>query len=76
MRSDGVIVLTPASDQDLRLLQRVEDFPVEQFIAQLAVEVLAVVVLPKLSRFDIERLDADPAKPVSNGDSGKFDAIV
>ena len=38
MWPDCVVVLAPAFDQDLGLLQRVEDFPVEQFIAQLAVE--------------------------------------
>lgn len=38
MRPDGVVVLTPSFDQDLRLLERVEDFSIEQFIAQLAVK--------------------------------------
>ena len=45
MRPDGVVVPTPVFDQDLRLFQRVEDFPVEHFIAQLAVEAFAIPVL-------------------------------
>jgi hypothetical protein len=42
---DVVEVLTPVFDHDLRLLQRVEDFAIQQFIAQLAVEALAVAFL-------------------------------
>jgi hypothetical protein len=34
MRSDRVVVSPPAFDDDLRLLQRVEDFAIEQFVAQ------------------------------------------
>src|SRR5664279_2442224 len=34
MRTDGVVVTAPAFDDDLRLFQRVEDFPVEQFVTQ------------------------------------------
>jgi hypothetical protein len=33
VRSDGVVVLAPSLDDDLRLLQAVEDFAVQQFIA-------------------------------------------
>ena len=47
VRPDGVVVFAPALDQDLRLQQRVEDFAVEQLVAQLAVEALAVAVLPR-----------------------------
>lgn len=47
VRPDGIVVPTPVFDQDLRLLQRVEDLAVEQFIAQLAVEALAVTVLSR-----------------------------
>ena len=38
MGPDVVEVLTPVFDHDLRLLQRVEDFTIKQFIAQLAVD--------------------------------------
>jgi hypothetical protein len=36
MRPDGVVVPAPAFDDDLRLLQRVEDFAIKQFVAQAA----------------------------------------
>lgn len=35
----------PALDDDLRLSEAVEDLPVEQFIAELGVEALAIAVL-------------------------------
>ena len=38
MRSNGVVVLPPLLDHDLCLVQAVEDFSVEQLVAQLPVE--------------------------------------
>ncbi len=38
----------PLLDEHLRFSQRVEDFSVEQFIAQLAVEGFAVAILPRI----------------------------
>jgi hypothetical protein len=38
MRPDRVVVNTPTFDQHLRFTQGVKDFPVQQFIPQLAVE--------------------------------------
>jgi hypothetical protein len=38
-------VAAPALDDDLRLGEAVEDLPVQQFIAELGVEALAVAVL-------------------------------
>ena len=69
-------MLPPASDQDLGLLQRVEDLPVQQLIPELAVEGLVISVLPRRARFDIERFHTDPAQPVAHGMGGKLRAIV
>ncbi len=44
--SNGVVVPPPLLDDDLRLLQAVEDLPVEQFIPEAGIEGLAVAVLP------------------------------
>jgi hypothetical protein len=41
---DCVIVASPSFDQDLGLAQRVEDLPVQQFVAEAGVEALAVAV--------------------------------
>jgi hypothetical protein len=46
----------PAFGQNLHLLQRVEDFSIQELISELRVGALAVTVLPWTSGFDIERL--------------------
>ena len=51
----GVIEHAPLFDQYLRLAQSIEDFPVEQLIAELAVERLAVAVLPGTAWRDADR---------------------
>ena len=53
MRPDGVVVDAPLLDQHLCFSQRVEDFSVEQFVAQLAIEGFAVTVLPRASGSDL-----------------------
>jgi hypothetical protein len=66
VESDRVVVLPPTLDEHLRLLQRVEDLAVQQFVPELAVEGLVVAVLPWTARLDEQRLHADPRKPVAN----------
>ena len=63
MWSDGVVVFAPVLDQDFSLAQRREDLTIQKLVSELRVQALAVVILPRTSRFDVERLDADPAKP-------------
>ena len=46
VRAHGVVVPPPALDDDLRLGERVEDFPIEQFVAKPGVEALDEAVLP------------------------------
>ena len=47
---------TPAAtvDEHFRLLQRVEDLPVQQLVPELAVEAPVVAVLPRAARLDKE----------------------
>jgi len=45
--SDRVLVDPPAFGQHPDLLHRVEDLPVQELIAELRVEALAVAVLPR-----------------------------
>src|SRR4051795_10042432 len=47
MRPDGVVVTTPAFDDDLRLSQRVEDLAVEQLVTQPGVKTLHEPILPR-----------------------------
>jgi hypothetical protein len=46
VRANRVVVLPPVLDQHLRLLQRVEDFSVQELVPELAVEALVAPVLP------------------------------
>ena len=56
MRADSVILITPLLDDDPSLLQTVEDFLIEAFVAQFTVEGLAITVLPWTARLDVDRL--------------------
>jgi len=47
MRADGIVVTAPGLDDDLGFAQAVEDFAVEQFVAQAGVEALDEAVLPR-----------------------------
>ena len=74
--SDRVVVVSPSSDEHCCLLQSVEDFAVQQLVAELAVERFVVAVLPGAAWFDVERLHADPAKPIPNGMGRELRTIV
>ncbi len=52
-----VVLLTPVSDQDLRLKQGGKAFTVKEFVSELAALRLYVTVFPGTSRRDKERLD-------------------
>ena len=56
MRPDRVVVDAPLLDEHLSFSQCVEDFFVEQLIAQLAIEGFAVAVLPGAPRRDVNSL--------------------
>jgi hypothetical protein len=52
MRAVRIVVASPAFDEDLGFVQRIEEFPVQQFIPQLPVKGLDVPVLPRTTRLD------------------------
>src|ERR671917_624757 len=64
MRAYGIVVAPPVFDHDLRLLERVEDLAFQQFILELAVEALAVPVLPRAAGFDVQGLGAELCQPL------------
>ena len=64
MRSLGVVVASPCLDDDLCLGEAIEDLTVEQFVAQLRVEALAVAVLPRAARLDERSLRTDGDNPL------------
>ena len=76
MRSNGVVVLPPLLDHDLCLVQAVEDFSVEQLVAQLPVERFAVAVLPGAAWCDIQGLCSNLRQPAANDLRRHLGAIV
>jgi hypothetical protein len=76
MWSDCVVVLSPAFNEHLCLLQCVEDLAIEQLISELAVEAFIVAVLPGAAWLDVESLDADPAEPSPNRLGGELGPVV
>lgn len=71
-----VVLLTPVSDQDLRLKQGGKAFTVKEFVSELAVERLYVTVFPGTSRLDKERLDCQASEPVLDGLGTELRAVV
>src|SRR5690606_30135325 len=63
-------------DDDLCLGKAVEDFAVEQFIAQFRVEAFAIAVLPWAARLDERGLCADGHNPLPHGLGDELRAIV
>lgn len=76
MRPALVVELAPRLNQHLGFGQRVEPFPVEQFIAQLAVEALDEAVLPGLARRDEGRPDGLVAPPAHDRAGGELRPAV
>lgn len=54
---------SPVFDDDLRLVERVEDFTVEQFVTELRVEALAIAVFPRTARHDVGGLGTHRRDP-------------
>ena len=76
MRAYRVVVIAPLLDDDLCFLEAVEDFLVEALIAQLAVEGLAIAVLPWTARLDVEGLGPEPGEPSANDLGCHLGAVV
>jgi hypothetical protein len=60
----GVVVTTPDFDRDLRLLQCVKDFAVEQLVAQFAIEAFAIAIFPRVPSFDASCLGTNCSDPL------------
>ena len=76
MWSDGVVVSPPLFDDDLRLLQAVEDFPIQKFIPEAGIEGLAISVLLGGPRFNVSRFGPHRLDPVPDGLGHKLRSIV
>ena len=76
MRPDRVAVTPPAFDDDLSLAQRVEDFAIEQFIAQACVEALDVSVLPGAAWRNVGGLGTNGCDPFLHSLGNELRAII
>ena len=63
MRSDFIVMPPPALDDDLGLLERVKNLPVEQLVAHAGIETLDVTVLPWAAWRDVGCLRPDRVDP-------------
>jgi len=73
---DRIVVMPPALDDDLCLVQRVEDLAIQQLISQLRVEALAIAVLPRTAGHDVGRLRAHGGEPVAQVLGDKLRAVI
>jgi len=76
VRTLRVVFHSPPLRQNLCLLQRVKNLAVQKLIAQLPVEALAVPVLPRAPRLDIQRLRAQLTQPLPQLLGNKLRSIV
>jgi hypothetical protein len=76
MGPEGIVLPTPALDDDLGFPERVEDLAVQQLVPKLSVEGFHVSVLPGAARLDEERLYTYSLELLSYRSSGEFAAVV
>jgi len=76
MWPDRVEVAPPALDNDLSLVQRVEDFAIEQFIAQASIKTLDIAIFPGATWCDVGGLCADRCNPLLHSLGHKLRPIV
>ena len=71
-----VVMPPPAFDDDPRLLERIEDLTIQQLIAKLRVEALAIAVLPWAAQRDVAVLAPTAVNPVLHRLRNEFRADV
>ena len=69
-------MLSPVFDDDLRFLECVEDFAVEQFVTEFRVEALAIAVFPWTARHDVGGFGTDCCDPLPKCFGDELRAIV
>lgn len=76
MRPDVVVVVSPEGQLSAGISQAVEDFLVEAFVAQTAVERLDVSVLLRFAGVDIVPFDAVLVGPLQDGLAGELGSVA
>ena len=76
MGTMSVVVPSPLFDQDRGFFQGVEDLRVQKLISELAIETLAIAVLPRAAGLNEQRADIQPFEPVSDSMSAELWSVV
>ena len=76
MGPNGVVVTTPAFNDDPRIGAVAEPLQTQAFVAEFAVEALAGAILPRLAGVDMRRVDLLVGKPLQDRLRDELRAIV
>jgi hypothetical protein len=76
VRAQGIVMLAPGFDDDPRLGEAVEQLPVQQLVAELRVEALAITVLPRTAGLDEGGPGSHRGDPLSHGPGDELRAVV
>jgi hypothetical protein len=76
VRAQGVVVLAPTLDDDPSLSKAVEQLTVQELIAKLGVEALAIAVFPWRAWLDEGRICADRCDPISHRLGDELGTVV
>src|SRR4029077_13739226 len=76
MRALCVVAVAPSFYDHPRLMQRIEEFAVEQFIPQFSVEGFDIAVLPRTPWLDKQRHDGEPLVPLSKHPGNKLWPVI
>src|SRR5215470_1989147 len=76
MRALRIVASAPPLHDHPRLVQRIEEFAVEQFVPQFAVEGFHISILPRTPWLDTQRRDGEPLVPLSKHPGNKLWAVV
>ena len=67
---------SPTLDHDLRLSERVEDFAIEELVAQTGIEAFHISVLPWAAAFDVGGPCTHGCDPVLHGPCDELGSVV
>ena len=76
MGADLIVLPTPVPYECLGFQHGCEDFSVDEFILQLAVEGLHIPIILGTSQFDKQSRYSQPAEPFTDHPGGELRAIV
>lgn len=76
MRTLLVVVLAVLLAEHFRLQHAGEGFPVQELIAEPAVEAFAVSVLPRAARLNVKRLEPAPCDPLLHRPGHELRVVV